>query len=549
MYLKKSSLLILVVVFLSLNVSAANIIESYQWLDKQKPVDVYSASIGALALKEVNGGKEYFDFLESKKDKEMCWPSGSCKPKETAISTLVFNKEGKEIDQSLSWLKNNQKRSLNGEWLLQIDTQESGDCDVEYIKGTNTIKKKITVEKGFMKSDLCSNPNTKFDLSKCIEPNLLTNINIKFSIKCNFEGKVSSLYNDQGVYYLNNDATSASDSEININNGDFGSYEDTLFVNWALKEVNYNLDSTIYLRKNYKANDVKSNAFLYLITNKPTYLNELNSLQKTDGSFGTITDTAIAVLALKDSQNENQIELAKKWLDSKQEKDGSWNKNIIDTALVLYSVYSNADVDLGNKIQEIEEKDKTNDNTQNICNNDGICNINSGETFLTCKEDCYCGDNKCDDSESTTSCSEDCKEETKENINLCGNSIIDYNEECDIDVDEKCPESCNIETCQCKEEKNRGFVLYIIIFIILAGLLYIAYKKFGNNIFKNLKIKLPVEKPKFDFKLERSEEQKSEFKGPMNPLRSIAKLETGRKSKVEEDLENSLREAKKILEK
>ena len=64
------------------------------------------------------------------------------------------------------------------------------------------------------------------------------------------------------------------------------------------------------------------------------------------------------------------------------------------------------------------------------------------------------------------------------------------------------------------------------------------------NKFKSKQKSVP-QRPTFT----RQVEQKSEFKGPLNLLKSISDVKTERKSKVEEDLENSLREAKKILEK
>ena len=60
---KKIILIIALAILFSLNVQAANISNAYTWLDQQKPIDTYSAALGALALNEVNGGKAYFDFL------------------------------------------------------------------------------------------------------------------------------------------------------------------------------------------------------------------------------------------------------------------------------------------------------------------------------------------------------------------------------------------------------------------------------------------------------------------------------------------------------
>ena len=539
---KKVILILALAIILSINVQAANISNAYKWLDNQKPTDVYSASLGALALNEVNGGKAYFDFLTSKKSKDNCYPDPNCKGKETAAAILALTKSSANTDFSLEWLNSHQQVSLNGEWLLQIKTESSGNCDISY----KTTKKKINVEKGFIKSELCSTPSTFFNLGKCLESNLLSKPPVTLDIKCDFSGDISSLYKDQDIYYLNDDVNSGQTATIKINNGNYDNFEDTLFINWVLKKVNYEtFNNLIYLRKNYQENNVRANAFLFLITNKPAYSNKLSELQKQDGSFGSVQDTAISVLALNDD-HQTQADSARKWLDSKQDIEGSWNKNIIDTAFVLYGAgYSKTSVDLNNKQSETEKP--INKETTN-CNKDNTCDYN--ENSLTCPSDCICGDKICDNSESFSICPGDCKKETEtEETILCGNNIIDSPEQCDGASDTSCPGQCDALTCQCKTEtkSSSGFFKYFILFIILIIGLFFAYKKFGANFMNKFKSKQKSvpQRPTFT----RQVEQKSEFKGPLNLLKSISDVKTERKSKVEEDLENSLREAKKILEK
>ncbi len=544
MYIKKIGVLVFVLLVFSVNAYAANLSSAYNWLDKQKPVDVFSAALGALALNEVSGGKEYFDYLTNAKNKDNCWPSQNCKGKETALAALALSKSGENVDSSLEWLKNHQLTSLTGDWFLQIDTQSTGDCDIEYKKSQNQVKKVINVEKGFIKSGLCQAPSTLFNLGKCLENNILSSPPVIFDIKCNFDGKFSSLYSDQGIYYLNDDVTSGQSATIKINNGHFSNLEETLFVNWVLKNLNYDsFDNLIYLRKNYIATDVKSNAFLYMITQKQTYANELSNLQKQDGSFGSVFDTAIALLALNEDQSK--LESGIKWLDGKQDAEGTWNKNIVESSLILYSAYPKTGIDLGNKKTEVETEENT---EPSACNNDNTCNF--GETALECPNDCSCGDNKCDSSESSLICPLDCKEEqTGNEVILCGNNAVDENEECDGSDDKNCPGLCNLD-CTCKkEEKSSGFFKYILILIILGIGLFFLYKKFGNNIISKFKQKKQPSKPTFgSIQNQQPRVEKTEFKGPINLLKSVANAEPGRKSRIEEDLEKSLKEAKKILE-
>src|SRR3989344_1440529 len=373
MFSKKVGVLVLVLVLFSLNTFAANLTPAYEWLNSQKPTDIYSSAWAALALSEVNGGNSLIQYLENQKDPADCWPKGSCKPKETALVALALSKSGKNIDKSLDWLKSHQDITLTGEWLLQIKTDSEGQCDVTYTT-TQAATKKINVDKGFITSDKCTTPSTFFNLGSCLEQNLLlTKAALEFDLKCTFSGEISSVYRDAGIYFLNDDVVTGNQAKIKINNGNFGSYEDTLITNWILEELNPDVNSLIYLRKNFRENDVKSNAFLYIITQKQNYINELSNLQKTDKSFGNVFE------------------------------------------------------------------------------------INSGEDYLSCPLDCFCGDSVCDSSESPSSCPSDCEsisteEETKEEL-------------------EEEPEE------ETKEERSFGFLWFLLIAIILGVIGFLAYKK------------------------------------------------------------------------
>ncbi|MEK6936459.1 MAG: hypothetical protein AABW58_00130 [Nanoarchaeota archaeon] len=515
MFSKKVVALVLVLVLFSLNVPAASLNEAYSWLNSQTPSDVYSASWALLALAEVNGGNSFIQYLESEKDQADCWPKNSCKARETAMAALALSKAGKNIDKSLDWLKSHQDISLTGEWLLQIKTESTGTCDITYTT-TQLVTKKINVDKGFITSDKCTTPGTFFNLGNCLDQNLLsTKASLSFDIKCGFSGDISSVYRDSGVYFLNDDVKTGNQANIIVNNGNFGNYEDTLITNWALSELNLDINSLIYLRKNYKENDIKSSAFLYLLTQKQSYSTELSNLQKADKSFGNVFDTAVSIKALDDGQHQTQIDPSRLWLDQQQDKkDFSWNKNVLDTSVVLHSAYPNDGITLG----EVSSLPSETETQVSQCNEDGICDF--GEDALSCQLDCSCGDNVCDSSESSSSCSKDCEEEQEE--------------------DKEAPAE---EQEEDKEEKSFGFLWFILIVIILGILGFLVYKKMPS-----LKTKTqPRERP--SFVLPKVVEKPSEFKGPFNLLKPIAKVKAVAKSKVEEDLEKSLKEARKLLEK
>src|SRR3989344_1287020 len=60
------------------------------------------------------------------------------------------------------------------------------------------------------------------------------------------------------------------------------------------------------------------------------------------------------------------------------------------------------------------------------CCGDGTCSTANGEDGLNCGADCFCGDGICDSTESSESCPSDCG-----SGNLCGNTHLDFGEECD----------------------------------------------------------------------------------------------------------------------
>ena len=238
------------------------------------------------------------------------------------------------------------------------------------------------------------------------------------------------------------------------------------------------------------------------------------NLQKTDKSFGSVFDTAIAITVLDDSQHQAQVDQARQWLDLQQDKEFTWNKNILDTSSVLYLAYQNEGIDLGEQPASVSTPKETETN----CNEDNKCDENFGENSLICPNDCSCGDNICDSSETSSSCSEDCKETGE-------------NEELPEETQEETPE-------EEKQERSFGFLWFILVALILGALGFLAYKKLPALA------KKPKEKPTLI--IPRVEPKKIEFKGPLNILKPIKNVKAST-SKVEEELEKSLREARKLL--
>jgi hypothetical protein len=250
---------------------------------------------------------------------------------------------------------------------------------------------------------------------------------------------------------------------------------------------------------------------MYLITLDTTYLDTLAELQKSDGSFERSNSlTALAILALQDSTTyTTEVENAKSWLREEQSEDYNWGSSVTDTAIVLYSAFSDEDItpascddaiqnqgeegvdcggpcdacaagttdecstdsdceslygsdyycSLGYCYESSSDGTCTSDDDceygyrclsdqciAHDCNQDSKCDYGQyDENSYNCPEDCYCGDGTCDSYESESSCSEDCGTETSDD---------------DQDTYEPAEE----------EESSSGILIIIILLVLLLAL-------------------------------------------------------------------------------
>ena len=201
-----------------------------------------------------------------------------------------------------------------------------------------------------------------------------------------------------------------------------------------------------------------------------------------------------------------------------------------------------------------------------IENND--CEVSEGENLLNCPNDCYCGNDKCEPTEDAKSCPGDCKTTplTCEIGESCSRNdcIGEYDSNCKcsnlecpperaieicddkIDNDEDklidCKDSDCAEDSACEKKKSPiGSILIIFAIIILLGIGYFLFQKFkGGKPSSGSSKKPPSEFRPFTSRLEK--EKPEAFKTIMTPFRQG-------KTKVEEELERSIEEAKKILKK
>ncbi|MBU1203858.1 MAG: hypothetical protein KKG60_02190, partial [Nanoarchaeota archaeon] len=123
--------------------------KALSWLELQVngKLSVSEIALGMLAIKQGRSNMgNYVNILEAKMDSvKGCFPSGDCGFKETALAVLALKGEGKSVDKSVKWIKDNMgvaRESDIGEWYLQITTDGKGDC---YVYEGETQKAKLTV--------------------------------------------------------------------------------------------------------------------------------------------------------------------------------------------------------------------------------------------------------------------------------------------------------------------------------------------------------------------------------------------------------------------
>jgi len=552
--------------------------KGYNWLVSQSQNgdygnDIMTTAFAAMALKNVGAldhAQQALDFIKSKEDtSKHCWPQGSCKIKDTAFALWVLNDFGEDTSGGEEYLRDSMTAALRDNWFLEIITSNNGTCKISYTRGNDNIEKTIQVNQGKFPGCTGNFPNTFFNLNTCLESNLLNNNpSIELDINCNELGPstiISVIYNSGSNYYIIKEATSSRDKII-IENGCFGnsaggscSFESTLYTNWILSVIGSDITTLLWLRNNFDRLKTLDNALLYLTVqdqSKEQYITNLKPLQKNDGSFNRVVfDTAFAILALKESGNNEEAQAAISWLQTKQNSDGSWENNLLKTALVLYAAFPDVPVSLppitggpitgvcGDGICNVENLE----NSQNcpsdcppepteVCVVNGVCESSAGENSLNCEQDCSCGDGVCDSSESPSSCSQDCEEE--EPTAFCGNAILEDTEECDIDPstetgeDSACPGRCQAD-CTCA--KKRGFPWWISIFIIIALIAVIIY-------YIKTRAGKPTAKPSLrTFTTKPFESPKVGYRPPSQPSTF--------RSKMEDELDKSIEEAKKLLKK
>ncbi len=483
--------------------------KAYQWLISKSDNgsfnnNIIDTAIALLALDKA-GATEITDktvnYILSQENVQHCFPTRSCKIKDTALAIIALRQHGEDISKIVEWLENAQSTAaLSGTWYLEVITTGSGTCTVEYTNRINQeVKREIEVKEGKFPSCYDS---TFLDLNSCLEAGITTIPALTLDVDCtNIDSSsvISLVYRDGNDFYLT-DVASGPVHTVALQNGCFGtrfgsfcSYEDSLYAAWALDAAQSNADISFYLKQAYDQNNPLHSSLLYLKNPQAIYLNNLIQKQNKDGSFNRdIYTTSLALLSLSNSQKQEEAQKASDWLKTKQQTDGSLG-SVLNTAMALYAMQDISGIagycgdgscNVGETIQSCREDCGPTTPILN-CNSNATCDILFGETIQSCPGDCNstnyftCNSNATCDilfGETIQSCSDDCNSTnyfTCNNNGTCDDGenyyncpldcVCDNNGNCETEYGENyenCPNDCPAPAEICDEdgkcERDKG---------------------------------------------------------------------------------------------
>lgn len=300
-----------------------------------------------------NVSKSCLAKLKSFEKNGNCFGSTSdCSIRDTALVILAYNHVGEESTKYVDWLKNQTIIASDLIWYLQQNSDGETECEASYDgdqhKFTASENKKLSGSAGpcldltYAKYWFLVNPN-------CYGKNISIACTKNFMLSLMYKEPISS----GPLYVLSEPKEGPANSQINIfiKSICFGkgqcSYEDTAWAVLALKKSGINIDDYLpYLISSSELNSqFLPNAFLNMIVSFSEFGSKLIAEQESgywEASYSAHNryyDTALALLSLEKS-NQEQVESARRWLQNLgQGPDGCWNSgSITETAFALWAL-------------------------------------------------------------------------------------------------------------------------------------------------------------------------------------------------------------------
>lgn len=301
-------------------------------------------------------GKCSKELMDSSKDGE-CWPKSNCKVEETAKAMIAIKRVGGDTEKIKEWILTKNKSSRKLEWYLQIEGNKQMTCKIKYSGREHQIEisedKKISTGAG----TCLSITGDKYWLS--VSPSCYRN---EFEISCNEAFQTNLIYKrtNSPVVFVSGKTNSGSpsgttnervESECFAKEGECD-YLTTLWATYSLvsaSKESYDVSPFWpYLQAtNGEDEKIISEGILGYLSDSQIFKSNLVQKQRSEG-YWSITgdnfyDTGFSLLPYSGDSfdaKEKSIE----WLLSTgvQDKEGCWNGNILNTALILYSVWPKA---------------------------------------------------------------------------------------------------------------------------------------------------------------------------------------------------------------
>lgn len=370
--MKKIGVFILVLLFASLFVSAQSLNSTESRAEKCLE-DKIGSKCSTLSFEQqvfslLATGKCSSEIQNAGKS-NTCWPSSSCKIKETSLAALALQNSGSNTDDAEKWLLSNSRVPTGIEFYLEVDipTASLSQCKISF----DSSSKKITIaEDRKISGDFSSCFSSAYDgywlkiKDSCL--------NKKFEISCDKDFVSTILYKKSGsnIWHVSSDVQSASSSgttshQLNyscLSTSNICDFEENLWAALALQknnDINFLLPYLVTLSEEKTNSKFFPESYLYLFTSSENYLNSILAMQKTEGFWdvksdkGKFFDTALGILSSASSDATNN---AKSWLSSVQGQDGCWNNgNIRDTAFLLWAGWPNSNPTPNTIIPRCEE--------------------------------------------------------------------------------------------------------------------------------------------------------------------------------------------------
>ncbi len=298
-------------------------------------------------------GKCSNELMDSSKNEE-CWPKSNCKVEETSKAMVAVKRLGGDTDEIKEWILTKNKTARELEWYLQIEGNKEMSCKIKYSGKEYQVDlsedKKLSSGAG----TCLSVTSDKYWLS--VSPSCYRT---EFEISCDEAFQTNLIYKRKNSPVLfvsgktntgspSGSTTEVIESECFTKDGECD-YLTTLWAAYALVSSSgdsYDISPFWpYLQAmNGEDEKILAQGMLGYFSGSLVFKAELVQKQRSEGywsvSGDNFYDTGFALLPYSGDSFEGK-EKAMEWLLSSgvQDKEGCWKGNILNTALILHSVW------------------------------------------------------------------------------------------------------------------------------------------------------------------------------------------------------------------